>query len=92
MKYALLYETAEDGLAKAPSHVGGHSACLVEFRRRGTLLMGGVFSNPQEGALIIFTTRAAAEEFLQRDPFVSNGVVRAWRIHEWNETQFGEKD
>ena len=53
--------------------------------------MGGVFANPQEGALIIFTTREAAEEFARGDPFVFNGVVRAWRIHEWNETQFDPK-
>jgi uncharacterized protein len=88
MKCALLYETAEDGLPKTPSHIAAHSACLAEFRRRETLLMGGVFPNPREGALIIFTTRAAAEDFVQRDPFVANGIVRAWRIHEWNETQF----
>jgi uncharacterized protein YciI len=91
MKYALLYETAEDGLAKAPAHISGHSACLAEFRARGTLLMGGVFADPREGALIIFTTREAADEFVRRDPFVSDGVVRTWRIHAWNETQFGDK-
>ena len=91
-KFALIYETAPDGLAKTPSHVAGHSSCLAEFRRRGTLLMGGVFANPQDGALIIFTTREAAEEFVRRDPFVSNGIVGAWRIYEWNETQFGVQD
>jgi uncharacterized protein YciI len=89
MKYALIYESADDVLAKARPHVEAHAARLGEFRRRGTLLMGGVFANPQEGALIIFTTPEAAEEFTRVDPFVSNGVVRAWRILEWNETQFG---
>ena len=92
MKYALLYESADDVLAKAGPHISGHSARLTEFRRRGTLLMGGVFANPQEGALIVFTTREAAEEFVRSDPFVSNGVVRSWRIYEWNETQFDAKD
>jgi uncharacterized protein YciI len=92
MKYAVLYETAEDGLAKAPANIAGHSACLAEFRGRGTLLMGGVFADPREGALIIFTTREAAEEFVQRDPFISNGVVRTWRIHAWNETQFRDTE
>jgi uncharacterized protein YciI len=54
--------------------------------------MRGVFANPQEGALIVFTTREAAEEFVRSDPFVSNGVVRSWRVYEWNETQFDAKD
>ena len=89
MKYALLYESADDVLVKARPHIAAHGARLAEFRRRGTLLMGGVFANPQEGALVIFTTREAAEEFARSDPFVVNGVVRAWRIYEWNETQFG---
>jgi uncharacterized protein YciI len=88
MKYALIYESAEDVLPKAMPHIAAHSARLGEFRSRGALLMGGVFANPQEGALIIFTTRDAAEEFTRVDPFVANGVVRAWRILEWNETQF----
>ncbi len=92
MKYALLYESADDVLAKAGPHIAAHGARLREFRLRGTLLMGGVFANPQEGALIIFTTREAAEEFARGDPFVSNGVVRGWRIREWHETQFGAKD
>jgi uncharacterized protein YciI len=92
MKYALLYESADDVLAKARPHIAAHGARLAEFRRRGTLLMGGVFANPQEGALLIFTARETAEEFARGDPFVVNGVVRAWRIHEWNETQFGPKD
>ena len=89
MKYALLYESADDVLTKARPHIAAHRARLVEFRGRGTLLMGGVFANPQEGALVIFTTREAAEEFARSDPFVVNAVVRAWRIYEWNETQFG---
>ena len=33
----------------------------------------------------IFTTRAAAEEFVRGDPFVLHGVVRNWTIREWNE-------
>jgi len=92
MKFALLYEASDDVQAKAMPHIAVHSARLKEFRRRGTLLLGGAFANPQEGALIIFTTHEAAEEFARGDPFVANGVVRAWRIHEWNETQFGAKD
>ena len=49
MKYALLYESADDVLAKARPHIAAHGARLAEFRRRGTLLMGGVFANPQAG-------------------------------------------
>jgi uncharacterized protein YciI len=36
-----------------------------------------------EPILAIFTTREAAEEFIQGDPFVTNGLVSAWRLVEW---------
>jgi uncharacterized protein YciI len=29
--------------------------------------------------------REAAEEFIQSDPFVVNGVVSKWRLVEWDE-------
>jgi uncharacterized protein YciI len=35
--------------------------------------------------MAIFPTRAAAEAFVEGDPFVLNGVVRRWEIREWNE-------
>jgi uncharacterized protein YciI len=39
--------------------------------------------NPQdEGSMAVFTSREAAEEFAREDPFVLNGVVRAWQIRE----------
>ncbi len=87
-KYVLLYESADDVLAKAPAHMEAHAARMRGFRERGALLMGGVFANPQaDGAMCIFRTREAAEEFARDDPFVVNGVVRRWRVLEWNESQ-----
>jgi len=35
--------------------------------------------------MAVFRTREAAEEFVKDDPFVLNGVVRAWHIREWHE-------
>lgn len=89
MKYVLFYESADDVLSKAPPHIAAHSAQLARFRDRGILLMGGAYENPQDGALMIFTSREAAEEFAAGDPYVRNGVVRNWQIRAWNETQAG---
>jgi uncharacterized protein YciI len=86
VKHVLFYESAPDVAAKAPAHFPAHKARLDDFHARGTLLMVGTFGDPQaEGSMAIFTTRAAAEEFAAEDPFVLNGVVRAWHIREWNE-------
>src|ERR1019366_3626676 len=48
--------------------------------------MIGWFTNAQDdGAMGVFTSRAAAEEFVRGDPFVLGGVVRKWTILDWNE-------
>jgi uncharacterized protein len=86
MKHVLFYESAPEVLSKAPAHFPAHKARLDAFHADGTLLMVGTFGDPQaEGSMAIFTTRAAAEEFVADDPFVRNGVVQAWHIREWNE-------
>ena len=85
MKVIMLYEVAQDGLPKARIHYEAHRARLDEFHARGVLLMAGPFANPVEGAMSVFTERAAAEEFIQGDPFVLNGVVDKWSLRDWNE-------
>jgi uncharacterized protein len=86
MKYVLFYESADDVLTRAPVHFAAHNARLQEFHARGDILMVGTFGDPQEqGSMAIFPTRAAAEAFVDGDPFVREGVVRRWEIRDWNE-------
>ena len=84
MKYAVIYESADDVVARAPEFMPAHRAWYQEFARRGDLLMVGPFSDAA-GALAVLTSRAAAEEFAAGDPFVRNGLVRQWFIREWME-------
>ena len=85
MKCVMFYEAAPDGLAKAPANFPQHKARIDQFVARGVLLMVGPWTNPAEGALAIFTTREAAEEFAADDPFVLNGVVGRVTFKDWNE-------
>jgi len=85
MKVLMLYELAPDGLAKAHTHFPAHSARLNEFKSRGVLLMAGPYGSPPVGALGVFTTREAAEEFSRGDPFVLHGVVSRCTLHDWQE-------
>lgn len=85
MKVVMFYEVAEDGLPKARDYFEAHRARLDEFHDRGVLLMAGPFANPAEGAMGVFTSLEAAEEFIAGDPFVINGVVEKWSLREWNE-------
>jgi uncharacterized protein YciI len=85
VKYVVFYELAEGGLPIAMENFPAHHERNLEFQRRGTLLMTGPFSDPSEGAMAVFTTREAAEEFIEGDPFVLKGAVGGWSIREWNE-------
>jgi uncharacterized protein len=84
MKYVLFYESADDVAATAPLYFAAHQARWREFRDRGCLLLIGPFTD-RTGAMSVFTTRAAAEEFVAGDPFVLNGVIKNWYIREWLE-------
>jgi uncharacterized protein len=86
MKAVVFYESAPDVASQAPAHMPAHRARWDEFSRRGELLMIGPFANAQDdGAMGVFTTRAAAEEFVRGDPFVLAGVVSKVTILDWNE-------
>jgi uncharacterized protein YciI len=92
VKYVLFYESADDVLAKATVHFEAHVTRGIEFHDRGTLQLYGPFGDPQqEGSMAVFSSREAAEEFAEGDPFVVNGVVRDWHVREWDET-FGGDD
>jgi uncharacterized protein YciI len=88
VKYVVTYESGDEVRALAPIHFPAHKARWHEFRDRGELLMIGTFSD-LSGAMGIFTSLEAAEEFVKGDPFVLQGVVRSYRIREWNEAIAG---
>lgn len=88
MKVLMFYEVAADGLLKVQDNFAAHRARLDEFHDKGVLLMAGPYGAPPVGALGVFTSRDAAEEFVKGDPFVLNGVVARYTLHDWNEVLF----
>lgn len=85
MRYVLFYETDPSALPKARALFPKHRLRLDAFHAAGTLLLVGTFEDPLDGAMGVFTTREAAEAFVQGDPFVTEGVVAKWRVQGWNE-------
>ena len=85
MKYVTFYDLADGAEALAQEHFPAHSARLMAFHERGLLLLVGAFTDPPQGAMAVFVSRDAAEEFMADDPFVRHGVVAAPRVREWNE-------
>jgi uncharacterized protein len=84
VKYVLFYELAENALPLVPEHFPAHRARLEEFRRRGLLLEVGTFADSPMGAMAVFTSREAVEEFMADDPFLRHGVVGPRRVREWD--------
>jgi uncharacterized protein YciI len=85
MKYVVTYELADDARDLAMQHYPAHRARLDEFHARGVLLLVGTFADEPVGAMAVFTTREAVDEFMADDPFLKHGVVGYHRVREWDE-------
>jgi uncharacterized protein YciI len=84
MKYVLFYENGDAPAELARQQFPAHRARWDEFREAGRLLAIGPFADGS-GAMAVFTSREAAEDFAASDPFVLHGVVGTWRVTEWAE-------
>jgi hypothetical protein len=85
VKHVLFYELAPGAMALAQQHFPAHRARIAQFHERGLVLLVGTFADDPIGAMAVFTTREAAEEFTAADPFLLNGVVGAHRVRQWDE-------
>jgi len=82
IRYVVFYDSGD--LSLAAENFPAHRARYQEFMARGVLLSLGPFTD-RAGSMAVFTTLDAAEEFVEGDPFVRSGVVRAYHIREWTE-------
>ena len=65
-----------------------HEAVVKQFIAQGVVLGIGPFSD--RGNMAIFKTREAAEEFVQQDPFILEGLVQSYVIRDWNDSLLPE--
>lgn len=86
MYYILFYEVVEDHVTRRAPYREEHLRLLNEAHERGELVMAGPFSEPVDGAALVF--RAADPtvpgRFAERDPYVRNGLVTRWKVRVWN--------
>ena len=89
MRYVLMFETRyaslEDALRQVAPEIRAHLARTREFHARRVLLDAGAFRDADAplSTMAIFTSREAAQEYAPGNPFVLNGMVKSWSIHEW---------
>lgn len=85
MHYLLFYELVDDFVAKRAPHRPAHLALAKEAHARGQLVLAGALADAPAGSVFVFRgpTAAAAEEFAARDPYVTHGVAKTWRVRPW---------
>ena len=86
MKAVVFYEhNAEKLMDEFMAVFPKHEAFEAEFLKSGKVLGTGAFANPGEGAMAIFVDKQAAEDFVNGDPFVQEGLIAKVTIKEWND-------
>jgi len=86
MHYILFYDVVDDYLERRAPFRDAHLKLIREAHARGEVVLAGALSDPADAAILVFrgSSSAAAVRFAQNDPYVRNGVVKSWRVRNWN--------
>jgi uncharacterized protein len=85
MHYILFYEYASDYLERRGEYRDLHMSLAKASIDRDEFFLGGAFSDPADGAAIIFkgSSPQVAQSFAEADPYVINGLVTSWKVRKW---------
>jgi len=85
MHYLLLYDLNPDYLERRGEFRKEHLALAWQAVERGELVLGGALRDPVDTAVLLFKADSTepVEQFVAADPYVKNGLVKAWRIRPW---------
>lgn len=86
MPYFILeYELSDDYLERRTPLRPDHLALARAHEERGELRLAGALADPSDRAFLVFDVADAAivERFVAADPYVKQGLVRAWRVRPW---------
>jgi uncharacterized protein YciI len=83
--YLLMYELAPDYLARRGEFRDEHLKLAWDAQERGEIVIAGALADPADTAVLLFTgdSPAAAEAFAKADPYVTQGLVKNWRVRPW---------
>lgn len=84
MKAVVIGESSGASMDTIMSVYPRHKVILDKYISKGEVLGVGPFADM--GNMAIFKTRAAAEAFVQEDPFIVEGIVKSFVIRDWNDS------
>jgi len=80
------YKSLGEAQEQAPEDIAAHLERSKHLHEQGLVVMAGAFvDRPDEplSTMVVCTSREAADDFIQGDPFVRKGQVSTWYIREW---------
>ena len=85
MHFLLIYDLAPDYLERRAALREAHLALAWASHDRGELVLGGALGEPVDEAILFFQgdSPEVAARFAAADPYVQQGLVRAWRVRPW---------
>ncbi len=86
MYFLLFYDYVENVVQRRAPYRNEHLGLVQTYVDNGELVLAGAFSDPVDGALLVFQTDDGKriEEFIEKDPYVANGLVAEYRIRQWS--------
>ena len=85
MHHILFYDVVDDYVERRAQFRAVHLKLAREAHERGELFLAGALADPADGAVFVFRGESPepAEKFAKADPYVQNGLVKAWRVRKW---------
>jgi len=83
--FLLTYDLAADYLERRAAFRNAHLKLAWEAQERGELVLAGALGEPADRALLVFScdTPQTPQMFAATDPYVINGLVRAFHVRPW---------
>jgi uncharacterized protein YciI len=85
MHYLLFYEYTPEYLQRRGQFRAEHLRLAWAAQERGDVILGGAFSDPADGAVILFNCDSpdVPEKFVKADPYFKNGLTSRWWVRAW---------
>jgi uncharacterized protein len=92
MHTILFYDLVDDYVERRAQFRAEHLELGRQAQERGELVLAGALAEPADGAVLVFRGESpdAAVAFAKADPYVRNGLVKAWRVRKWTTVIGGE--
>ena len=92
MHTILFYDLVDDYVERRAQFRAEHLELARQAQARGELVLAGALAEPADGAVVVFRGESpdAAVAFAKADPYVKNGLVKAWRVRKWSTVIGGE--